>query len=152
MWQDAYLESRILGANPVELIRILYQEALDSTQDARRMLAAGDIPGRCRAITRVTTILSELEASLDHTTGGSISRNLAELYQYMRARLVDASFLKSDAFLAEVQSLLATLAEAWSGVSTLGATPATPAPAPAAWMSAPIEEPAAQLVGQSWSA
>ena len=48
MWKDAYLESRVLSANPLELICILYQFALDSVRDARRHLAAGDIVARSR--------------------------------------------------------------------------------------------------------
>jgi flagellar protein FliS len=150
MWQDAYLESKILSADPIELVRILYQAALDSVHDARTLLASGDIAGRCRAITKATAILAELEGSLDKSAGGSISKGLAELYQYMRGRLVDASFLKSDAALAEVQSLLATLAEAWNGVAAKAA-PANPVPATAPWMNAPVEEPT-ELAAHSWSA
>jgi len=152
MWQDAYLESRVLSADPMELVRILYQAALDSVRNARRLLAAGEVAGRCRAITKATAILGELEASLDHHTGGSISRSLAELYQYMRAKLVDASFQKSDAALAEVQSLLVTLAEAWNGVAAAPAPAAPEVPVRAAWLNAAIDEPAGELAAHSWSA
>jgi flagellar secretion chaperone FliS len=152
MWQDAYLESRILSADPVELVRMLYEAALNSMQDARKFQAAGDVSGRCRATSKATTILCELEAALDHTVGGSISRNLAGLYQYMRARLVDASFRQSDALLAEVQSLLATLAEAWNGVRTATANAPAPRPASPAWVNTPMEEPADQLAAHGWSA
>ena len=35
---DAYLESRILTAEPMELIRLLYQAATGAVRDARRCL------------------------------------------------------------------------------------------------------------------
>ena len=33
--QDAYLESRILTADPLELVRMLYRASVDSTRRAR---------------------------------------------------------------------------------------------------------------------
>ena len=116
MWKDAFLEGAIMSASPLELISLLYQGALDSVHDARNYLAEGDIPARAKAIIKVSEILTELEASLNHQAGGSISRGLADLYQYMRLRLLAANIRRDDAILAEVQSLLATLAEAWRGI------------------------------------
>ena len=113
MWKDAYLESRVLAANPLELICMLYQCALDSVRDARRHLAARDIVARSRAVCRAVGAISELEGSLNHAEGGAISQNLAELYQYIRQRLTEANMLQKDAPLAEVESLLTTLSEAW---------------------------------------
>ena len=51
---DAYLESRILSADPVELIRLLYQTAVMAVQDARRHLAEGKILDRSKAVTRAS--------------------------------------------------------------------------------------------------
>ena len=115
-WKDAYLEGRILSANPLELVSLLYQGALDAAHDARQHLADGDIPARSKAISKITDILIELESSLNHQAGGSISRGLADLYQYMRLRLLEANIRRDDAILAEVQTLLATMAEAWRGI------------------------------------
>ena len=117
MWKDAYLESRVLSASPLELICILYQYALDSVRDARRHLTAGDIVARSRAVCRAVSAISELDASLNRAEGGAISRNLGELYQYLRQRLTEANMRQKDAPLAEVESLLTTLAEAWKAAS-----------------------------------
>jgi flagellar protein FliS len=115
-WKDTYLENRILSADPLELVNLLYQGALDAVHDARKYLAEGDIAARSQAISKVTDILIELEASLNHLAGGSISGRLADLYQYMRMRLLEANIRQDDAILGEVQSLLATMAEAWRGI------------------------------------
>ena len=127
MWKDAYLESRVLSADPIELIRLLYQTALDSVQTARRNLAAGNIAERSRAVCRAIAAVGELDAALDHAAGGAISRNLAALYQYIRQRLTEGNMRQKDAPLAEAQSLLATLAEAWNNIG--GTHPAEPAAA-----------------------
>ncbi|MGE5569277.1 MAG: flagellar export chaperone FliS [Rhodospirillales bacterium] len=111
--QDIYLESRILSADGVELVRILYQAALESVEKARRHLKEGDIAARSREITRASAVLSELAVSLDLDVGGALSRNLLELYDYMQRRLLEANFLQSEPILAEVSRLLATLLEGW---------------------------------------
>jgi flagellar protein FliS len=116
MWKDAYLEGRILSADPLELVHILYQHTLEMVQDARHYLATGNIAARGKAISRAVAALTELDVSLDRKAGGSISRNLADLYQYMRTRLLTANIRQEDAPLAEVEALLRTLGEAWSEI------------------------------------
>ncbi len=118
MWKDAYLESRVLAADPVELVRMVYQYAVDSVRDARHQLTNGSISARSQAIGRAVAALDELDCSLDHTVGGTISRNLAELYFYIRQLLNQANQRQEDGPLAEAESLLTTLSEAWKATST----------------------------------
>jgi len=153
MWKDAYLESRVLSADPIELVHILYEHTLEMTQDARRYLAAGDICARGKAISRAIDALAELDAALDHQAGGSISRNLSSLYQYMRLRLLTANIQRQDAPLAEVECLLQTLGEAWSAIRP-GATAAVAVAAGAGntWGGQFAPEPGAEFAAQGWNA
>jgi flagellar protein FliS len=116
----AYLESRILSADPIELIAILYEHAVLTVHEARECLAKRDVAGRAAKISKAIAITGELESSLDHSVGGEISVNLARLYQYIRERLTFANIMKEDAALAEVEGLLDTLAEGWDGVRHTG--------------------------------
>jgi flagellar protein FliS len=111
---DAYLEGRVLSAEPIELVRMLYQGCSDAVREARRKLADGDIAGRSRAITNAYEILAELITSLDRERGGEIAERLGLLYDYMQRRLIEANCRQEDAPLAEVVGLLATLGEAWA--------------------------------------
>ena len=124
MPRDAYLESRVLTADPVELIHMLYEHALTQVASARSALAAGDIVGRAQAITKALAALGELEGSLDYNAGGSISRQLARLYQYMRRRLADGNVKREEGALAEVESLMRTLDEGWTAMQHAGSSPA----------------------------
>ncbi|MGO9230233.1 MAG: flagellar export chaperone FliS [Bryobacteraceae bacterium] len=151
MWrnaQDAYLESKVLSADPVELIRLFHQTGISAVQDARRHLADGKIMERSKAITRSSQVLIQLIAALDHERGGELSRRLAALYDYMLRRLHDANFRQCDEPLAEVLSLLATLAEGWEGVRP-AAKPAPVATNP--WNSAAPPEPSASYAEHAWS-
>jgi len=116
MPKDAYLESRVLAADPVELIHMLYEHALLQLRVARTALAVKDVPSRSTAIAKVLAILGELEGSLDFKAGGAITQNLSRLYRYMRKRLVEANVGRLDAPLAEVESLLRTLDEGWTAM------------------------------------
>jgi flagellar protein FliS len=148
MWQnaqDAYLESRILSASPIELVRLLYHGAAGAVRDARRHLAAGNIRERTRSVSKAFDILVELTDSLDQERGGELSRRLEALYLYMQRRLTEANFEQSDGPLAEVEVLLATLSEAWDaiGVEQHSAAAARP------WAQPQTEELA--CCSQGWS-
>ena len=120
MWNsghDAYLESRVLTADPIELVNLLYQACTQAVREARRHLAEGRIAERSREINQACAILIELATALDHERGGEISQRLALLYDYMQRRLLEANMRQSDAPLADVLGLLSTLSEAWGGKS-----------------------------------
>ncbi|MCL4402721.1 MAG: flagellar export chaperone FliS [Acidobacteria bacterium] len=153
----AYLESDIISATPVQLVRMLYRAALDSIGEARRCLAAGKIRERSAAISRALEILVELSGSLD-PAAGELSVRLAALYDYMQRRLIDANFHQADAPMAEAASLLETLAEAWNQISADGAE-VIPNSAPdvqsesdfsSPWAAIPAAEPRDYAVS-SWS-
>jgi flagellar protein FliS len=112
---EAYLESKILTADPLELVRMLYREAIESVEGARSALHAGDIPRRTQSINRALMILTELTSSLQHKDVSTIARNLSDLYDYMQRRLLEAQFQQADPPLAEVSTLLKTLLEGWDG-------------------------------------
>ncbi len=152
MWQnayDTYLESRIYAAEPIELVRLLYQAASNAVREARRQLAAGDIRERSRSITKASEILLEMAGSLNHEQGGAISRNLARLYDYMLGRLSEANLRQKDEPLAEVLALLSTLSEAWDGVKNQvvrdGNVPQC------SWAQPGYETTAGVHAGQGWS-
>lgn len=118
---EAYLESKIFSADPVELVQILYRAALESAASARRYLQQGDVAGRSREISRAMAILTELMLSVDRASGGPLAQNLVELYDYMQRRLIEANVEQSEAPLAEVGRLLATLLEGWMNCRPLAA-------------------------------
>jgi len=151
MWNghDAYVETRILSATPMELVRLLYQGCVLAVRDARHHLAEGRIAERSRAITQACEILMELNSALDHQRGGEIAGRLAQLYDYMLRRLLQANSEQSEAPLAEVLGLLGTLGEAWESLQ-----PAKPValaektPVENTWPRNPVEE---AYSPQSWS-
>lgn len=145
---EAYFESRVLSADPLELVRMLYRAATNAVQDARHHLAAGEICRRSRCISRACGILTELMSSVDRERGGEIAQQLVLLYDYMQRRLVDANIRQADEPLAEVLGLLLTLEEGWAAI----AKPAEmEPPAAKAWAHQVADELTTLSAGSSWS-
>jgi flagellar secretion chaperone FliS len=147
---DAYLESKVLTADPLELVRMLYRLAMDRIRDARQYIEAGDAGARSKAISTASEALAELGCSLDYQAGGELSRRLAQLYEYMQWRLVEANFHQSAEPLNEVLSLLSTLSEAWQEIKP---EPRAAAPdAPPNWYEYPSTESAGQpAAAECWT-
>jgi flagellar protein FliS len=126
--QDAYLESQIQTADPLELVRLLYRAAGDAIRSARAHMAAGRIGERSRQISKAFAILTHLAETLDHARGGTLSNNLAQLYDYMQRRLLEANQSQKAEPLAEVGNLMATLLQGWDQVRVAPqlAVPAVP--------------------------
>ncbi len=133
---NAYLESQVLTADPLELVRLLYRSAADATHRAAAHLAAGRIAERSRQISKAYAILSYLSSALDPSNGGTLSRSLAELYDYMQRRLLEANARQRPEPLAEVEGLLTVLLQGWEKIRPAGENapgpgyPAVPHPAP----------------------
>lgn len=113
--QNEYLLTRVRSASPMELVSILYETAVQSTEEALANLRSGDILNRGRAVNKAVEIIFELQRSLRHDVQPQYSQNLAGLYSYMQSRLADAHLRKSEAMFQEVSRLLRTLQEGWSG-------------------------------------
>ena len=111
--RESYLESEVSQAGGCRLIALLYAKALEDLTEARRCVAEGRIDERSRAITRAGEILNELALALDHDSGGEMSRNLVEIYDYIQHRLQEANFQQIEPPLAEAENLLKTLQEGW---------------------------------------
>ncbi len=108
-----YLEGEVLAADPVKLIRLLYDGAIDAVAQARLCLISGDIRGRGVAVNRAMAILSELLQSLDYSADGDLSGRLAAIYDFAQRRLLEGNFSRTDQPFEDAQRVLATLLEGW---------------------------------------
>ncbi|AOJ39359.1 MULTISPECIES: flagellar export chaperone FliS [Burkholderia] len=112
------VETGVMGASPHRLIAMLYQGARQAVALARMHLQQGNVSARGEAISKAIRIVdSGLKASLNLDAGGEIAERLDALYAYIGRRLLEANAQASDAMLVEVDRLLATLEEAWTGIA-----------------------------------
>ncbi len=113
-YQQVGLESEVIGADPHQLIVLLFDGADSALTRALELLAKGDFKGKSDALTHATNIIMDgLCASLNLAEGGELAEKLSALYQYMATRLVHANANRDANAIVEVQQLLNEIGGAW---------------------------------------
>ncbi len=131
------LDQKILCAEPLELVVLLYTGLQGSIREARRHLAAQDAAGRAQSVSKAMTIVGELATSLDPACGGELAVGLNRLYSFVAASLLDGNYRQVDAPFADAEAVTNTLLEAWSALSPSATAVSAPLPHPATLVSAP---------------
>lgn|ERR1700682_1477952 len=129
--RSSYRESAVRGANPVQLVIFLYEQAIEDLRRAIVALRKSDIEARTRAINHAVVVIGHLQGSLDLERGGAVAQNLVMFYNLMRGSLIQAQLEQSAVIIEEQIGYLIFLHEAWLEVERR-------APAPQATSAAPL--------------
>lgn len=132
--RSSYLETAVRGASPVQLVILLYEQAVADLRRAIVALEKGDIEARTREINHALVLIGQLHGSLDMERGGEVATNLQTFYNMVRVNLTEAQAKQSAGILEEQISHLVLLCDAWLEVerATSGREPRSTEPAPAA--------------------
>jgi flagellar protein FliS len=129
VYQRVGIDSSVAGADPHQLILMLFDGALEAVRLARSHMEARHIAEKGQALGKVISIVQDgLKASVDVNAGGDLGARLASLYDYILMRLLQANLRNDVKALDEVVQLLGDLRSAWAGIATApgGATAAAP--------------------------
>ncbi len=110
------IQSSVESATPHRLIEMLMDGALEKILLARACMERKETVRKCEAIDWALNILGGLHGSLDLERGGEVANNLANLYDYMIRRLVEANVENDPAILEEVTKLLNELRAGWVAI------------------------------------
>lgn len=122
---QAYLRSKVLTSNPVELRLLLLDGAIRFAGQAKEGYGRRDFEAAFEGTSKCQAILTELLCSLRPELDPQLCGRLSALYTFLYRRTVDASLEKSPAILDEVIGLLEYERETWTMLleQTHGATP-----------------------------
>ena len=124
LYNQVGVETRVSGADPHQLVAMLFDGFQEAVAQARGALRSGDLAAKGTAIGRAVRILDEgLRAGLDLRAGGTLARDLDDLYRYLGLRLTVANLRNDEAALDECQRLMQPLREAWASIG--GPAPAS---------------------------
>ena len=124
LYQQVGLETQLAGASPHHLVAMLFDGYMEALAQARGAMRAGQIELKGRAIGRALGIVQEgLRAGLDLKVGGSLARDLDDLYAYIAGRLTLANLRNDEAMLDECQRLVQPLREAWASIAPAAGAP-----------------------------
>jgi flagellar protein FliS len=114
---QAYHHNAVATAAPEQLVVMLFDGALRFSRRAITAFEAGQLPQATQAIGRVTSIVNELNATLDTEAGGEIARNLRSIYGFINRHLVEAIQLADPDRVRQAATLLGELREAFAEAS-----------------------------------
>ncbi|MGE4409855.1 MAG: flagellar protein FliS [Sphingomonadales bacterium] len=108
--------SRIEGASPHGLVRILFDELLLAMDACALALDQGDRHKADDKHIRGISILHALDTSLDFDRGGDIAISLAQIYRETRRLMLASYENRGSADLRAARALIAEIAEAWNSI------------------------------------
>jgi flagellar protein FliS len=108
--------SRIEGATPHQLVRILFDELMLAMDTAAFALKAGDRHKCMDRQTRALAILHALETSLDFERGGEIAVSLAVIYREVRKRTLQSTATNDAGPMESARGFIADIAGAWNQI------------------------------------
>jgi flagellar protein FliS len=114
---QAYHHNAVATAAPEQLVVMLFDGALRFSRRAVTAFEAGQLPQATQAVGRVTSIVNELNATLDTEAGGEIARNLRSIYGFINRHLVEAVRLTDPNRVRQAATLLGELREAFAEAS-----------------------------------
>lgn len=108
-----YREAAVAGANPVRLVVLLYEQAIEDLHRALAAQVRGNIEGRTRELNHALLVIGHLQATVDREQGGKVAQNLVRFYDQVRAKLVEAQCQQSAAAIEQQISHLMQVRDAW---------------------------------------
>jgi flagellar secretion chaperone FliS len=112
----SYRVAAVVGASPVRLVTLLYEQLIEDLQKAASAQRKGNIVERTGQINHAILVLGYLQTSLDKTRGGSVAATLERFYEQLRAGLIEAQSRQSVAILEQQVCDLMQVHEAWREV------------------------------------
>jgi flagellar secretion chaperone FliS len=118
LYQSVQVDTGVAGASPHRLVTLLFEGFLAACSQARGAMCAGNVALKGRAIGRAVRIVEEgLRAGLNLHDGGPLARDLNDLYGYITMRLTHANLHNDEPAIAECQSLVQPLMQAWQQIA-----------------------------------
>jgi flagellar protein FliS len=111
---DQYRELAVQTANPGKLLLMLYDGLVLFLKQAGNAIESGSSQDAHNFLLKAQDIISELICTLNMDY--EVSKNLFQLYDYLKRRLVEANLKKDKQIVEEVLSLATELRDTWAQV------------------------------------
>jgi len=122
MMNNPYLENMVANANPVRLVIMLYEKAINCLENALELRDTENFDmqrSKYEEMGRALEIISVLDATLDMERGGEIAKNLREIYRSLMDELTYQMLKEDKERLERVIKILKDLKSAWEEVERI---------------------------------
>ena len=110
---EAYRQTQVQTASPVELVVMLYRGALRFTKAGIDGVNRRDVEAAHKGFVRAQDILVELSTTLNFERGGEIATRLQAIYTFLNDLLMQANMKKAVEPAEHAVQLLQELLSAW---------------------------------------
>ncbi|WP_187229296.1 flagellar export chaperone FliS [Escherichia marmotae] len=108
------VESAVMSASQKQLVTMLFDGVLSALVRARLFMQDNNQEGKGVSLSKAINIIENgLRLSLDEESQDELTQNLIALYSYMIRRLLQANLRNDVSAVAEVETLMRNLADAW---------------------------------------
>lgn len=116
--KDSYIENMLFSANPLQLIIIAYDKAIEFMELAIEAIDAGlddinNLIKKCEYITKATEAVAILHDSLNFEKGGSVAKDLSYFYRTILEGLLIANQKNDKELLQNMIMMLSGVKKAW---------------------------------------
>lgn len=108
---QAYQQNSVMTASPQELTLMLYNGCLKFIKLAKKAMANNKYEDKNTNMIKAQAIIQELRYTLDPDI--ELSSSMAQLYDYMYNRLVEANMKNDTIVLEEVEGYVVELRDTW---------------------------------------
>jgi flagellar protein FliS len=119
---NPYLENMVANANPIRLVMMLYEKAINCLESALEIGDTEDFDmqkSKYEDMGRALEIISVLDATLDMEKGREIAKNLREIYRSLMDELTHQMLKEDKQRLEKVIKILKNLKSAWEEVERI---------------------------------
>lgn len=108
------------GANPVQLIGLLYKEALNSIRLTKLHIQKGEMAEKNKHLSRALNIINEgLIPALNYDAGGELATNMRRSYDYVCDQLMYANADNDIEKLSHAERVLSEISAGWDEMSQM---------------------------------
>lgn len=101
--------------SPLDVLIRLYEGAIDFLTKANHACQEGEVESFKSYLSRGRRIIEEFQRTLDYKSGGQITAQLNDLYNFMLGSLTQAELTHDAQFVQRVVDQLQTLLDGWQG-------------------------------------
>jgi flagellar protein FliS len=120
--RQVYQDTSVRGANPIELVVLLYDSAIADMRLALTAMQKSDIEGRSTRISHALMILQQLQGTLDFERGGAAARQFEQFYNLTRAKVLEAQMRGSSDMMQQQIRSMSEVRDCWLEARRLLAT------------------------------
>ena len=111
--RQVYQDSSIRGANPLELVVLLYDAAIADMRLALTAMRTSEIENRASRISHALLVLQQLQGTLDFEHGGSAARQFEQFYNLTRAKVLEAQMRSSPDLMQQQIRSMSEVRDCW---------------------------------------